>query len=383
MPAAQTTRSILQRVGLDIGSHSVKGVEVVERGSEIIVRSARAVPIPGVRARTNPFDHGSVVHAVRSLWSSAGFQTTAVAMGLPAEAVYIKWLHLEASSLEELDMTARAAAARGAPFPPEDVIVDYRVMTSRGRTGRNVHFVMLVAASAKAVDTLLDAAESAGLEPIAVDIGAVAALRSIEGRRKSAGTLWSGQPLAHCIIGAASTTIAVVRNGELEFARTVPVGGADFTERIVEHLSVSWSEAEKIKTTPGTRLTESGALVGSHAGQEVRVPCENVVGRLAREIQRSLRFFASQYAEGSYLGMIGSATMGGGGALLKGLDACLQQQGVEITGVVNPFAGFSIESERGLQQIGDTAPQFETALGLAVADYRSSGQAHTQTTLAA
>ncbi|MGC8863181.1 MAG: pilus assembly protein PilM, partial [Armatimonadota bacterium] len=99
--------------------------------------------------------------------------------------------------------------------------------------------------------------------------------------------------------------------------------------------------------------------------------CENVAGRLAREIQRSLRFFASQYAEGSYLGMVGSATISGGGALLKGLDACLEQQGVEISGIVNPFAGYSFDAERGLQHIGDAAPQFETAMGLAIADYWS------------
>jgi len=214
-------------------------------------------------------------------------------------------------------------------------------------------------------------------------MGAAAALRSLEVQRRSSGALWSGQPLAHCIVGARSTTITVVRGGELEFARTVPVGGADFTERIAEHLSVSWAQAEKIKTTRGTRLMEGGTMVGSHESQEVRIPCENVAGRLAREIQRSLRFFTSQYAEGSYLGMIGSATIGGGGALLKGLDVCLEQQGLEITGVVNPFAGFSVDAAAGLQHIGDAAPQFATAMGLAIGDYWSCQPAQAEIEFAA
>jgi len=201
MPAKHKTRSVSQRVGLDIGSHSVKGVEVVERGSEMVIRSACAVPIPGVKAKSDPRDHGSVVQA--------------------------------------------------------------------------------------------------------------------------------------------------------------------------------------IKTTPGTRLMENGVMVGSHQNREVRIPCENVAGRLAREMQRSLRFFTSQYAEGSYLGMIGSATMGGGGALLKGLDLCLEQQGIEITGIVNPFAGFSVDAEAGLQQIGDTAPQFATAMGLAIGDYWASAPAQMEIEFAA
>ncbi|MCX8052703.1 MAG: type IV pilus assembly protein PilM [Armatimonadetes bacterium] len=382
MPTKQKTRSITHRVGLDIGSHSVKGVEVVERGAEIVIRAARSTPIPGFRSKADPPDHSSVVQAVKTLWAAAGFGTNAVVLALPAESVYIKWLHLEASNPDELDITARAAAVRGAPFPADDAIVDYRVMTSHGRTGYNVHFVMLVAASATAVDSLLNVAESAGLEPIAVDVGTVAALRSFDAQKKSSSTLWSGQPLAHCILGAKSTTITVIRGGELEFARTVPVGGSDFTERIAEHLSITWQEAERIKISPGSRLLENGTMVTSHNSQEVRIPCDSVVARLAREIRRSLRFFTSQYAEGSYLGMIGSTTIGGGGALLRGLDTCLEQQGIEINGTVNPFAGFSVDAEGGLQ-IGDTASQFETAMGLAIADYAQNASVQMEMDFAA
>jgi type IV pilus assembly protein PilM len=363
--------TVSQRVGLDIGSHSVKGVEVVERGSETVIRSAGVAPISGLKSGDAPPDRAAVVHVIKTLWSSAGFETTNVVLALPADAVYIKWLHLEAADKEALDITARAAAARGAPFPADDAIVDYRVMSSQGHTGRSVHFVMLVAASAVAVDQLLDTAESAGLEPLAVDIGAAAALRSFETQKRSSSPLWSGQPLAHCIVGARNTTITVVRCGDLEFARTVPVGGGDFTDCIVEHLKVKWAEAEQIKHTPGARLTETGLMIVAYEKQDARIPCDNVVARLAREITRSLRFFTSQYAEGSYLGMIGSATLGGGGSLMRGLDACLEEQGIEITASVNPFAGYSVDAEAGLYQIGDAAPQFATAMGLAIGDHSS------------
>ena len=383
MLTKRKTKTVSQRVGLDIGSHSVKGVEVVERGSEVVIRSAGVVPIPGIRGKSDPPDLASMVQAIKNLWSSARFESTQTVLALSADSVYVKWLHLEASTWEQLDMTARAAATRGAPFPPNDAIVDYRVICSHGRTARNVHFVMLAAASSSAVDRLLNAAEGAGLEPVAVDISPVAALRCLDTHRKGSSPLWSGQPLAHCLVGAKNTTITVVRSGEPEFARTVPVGGADFTECVAEHLSLGWAEAEKVKGTPGTRLVESGVMVTSQGKDEVRVPCENVAGRLAREMQRSLRFFTSQYAEGSYLGMIGSATLGGGGALLKGLGSCLEQQGIEITGIVNPFAGFSVDAEAGVQQIGDAAPQFATAMGLAIGDYQAGDAAQTQIEFAA
>ncbi|MDH7601018.1 MAG: type IV pilus assembly protein PilM [Armatimonadota bacterium] len=357
------------RIGLDIGTHSVKGVEVVERGSELIIRAAQVVPILSTSNPNEPPTPDAIVHAVRTMLTTGGFQSNKVILALPPEAVYMKWLHLEASSPTELDETARVAAVRGAPFDPDDVVVDYRVLLPRARRGRNVHFVMLVAASASTIDTMLDLADRAGLEPVAVDVGPVAAARSIEDTTRRGSPLWSGQPRAHCIVGARSTTISVIRGDELEFARTVPVGGNDFTARIAERLSIDWEEAEKIKLSRGTRLLENATLVIATAEGEVSVPCDNVVGRLAREIQRSLRFFSSQYAEGSYLGIIGSTVLAGGGALLRGLDRALMYQGVEINSIADPFAGFSVDARPGLQSIGDFAAQFITAVGLAIGSY--------------
>lgn len=359
------------RIGLDIGSHTINGVEVVERGPETVIRSAGAATIPGLKGKQCSIDSGAVVQAVRNLCASAGFESGKCVLALPHDAVYVKWLHLEASDEEQLAETARAAAARGAPFPASDAIVDYRVLSSRGTTSRNVHFVMLLAASASAVDEMLNIAEGAGLEPLAVDFGASAALRSFDIHKRAANPLWSGQPRAHFIVGASSTVITVVRGGALEFARSVPVGGNDFTECIAEQAGVGWAEAERIKTTPGTRLVEGGTLVTSYDGGEMRINCDSAAGRLAREALRSLKFFRSQFAEGSYLGMIGPATLSGGGSLLKGIDTSLQEQGLDVTGTINPFTGLSVAAEGDIQQLSSSAPAYTTAIGLALGDYWS------------
>jgi len=372
MLGQQKTKHTSNRVGLDIGTHSITGVEVIERGAETVIRSAGSVAITGLKNKQDTPDTAAVTQAIRNLWSSAAFKSKKVVLALPSDAVYAKWLHLESPNEEELAMTARAAAARGAPFPATDAIVDYRVLSSRGSAARNVHFVMLVAASAAAVDDMLNLAESAGLEPLAVDISVASIIRSFETQKKVSNPLWSGQPQAHCQIGAHNTLITVVRDGAPEFARTVPVGGNDFTECIAEATGASWAEAEQTKITPGSRLTSGGILIAAHGGGEVKVPCENAVGRLAREIHRSLKFFRSQFAEGSYLGMTGAATLSGGGALLRGIDTCLEEEGIDISGTINPFGGFSVAAEgKGISNVVDSAAQYTTAVGLALGDYWS------------
>lgn len=286
-------------------------------------------------------------------------------MSLPSESVYLKWLHLEAPNEEELDSTARSAAARGAPFPASDAVVDYRVLSSQRAGSNMVYFVMLVAASAAALDRLLDTAGAAGLHPLAVDVGPVAVLRGVNGRHRGSDQLWSGQPLAHCQIGASSTLMTVTRGGVLEFARAVAVGGNDFTQCIMDETGLSRHEAEAAKLSPGSRITPDGAFVA----EDIKVACEGAIGRLAREIHRSLKFFTSQFAEGSYLGMTGTASLSGGGALLRGIDASLERQGIEVSGLVNPFAGFSVAAEgKGITDAHESAPRYTMAMGLAVAN---------------
>lgn len=232
---------------------------------------------------------------------------------------------------------------------------------------------MLVAASSSALDAMLDMAQSAGLETIAVDIAVAAAVRSFATQKKAAGPLWSDQPLAHCIVGAHDTTIAVVRGDTLEFSRTVPVGGDDFTQCVAEHTGAGWAEAESIKVSPGARLEANGIMTAPVGGGEASIPCEPVIGRLAREIHRSLRFFSSQFPEASYLGMIGATTLSGGGALLRGLDSCLRDQGLDVAGTINPFVGYSVAVEEGgVQHAGDAAAAYTTAVGLAIGNYWSN-----------
>jgi len=367
-------RSIFHRVGLDIGSHAVKGVEVVERLSETIVRSVGSVAMPGINARSSTGNTSATVNAIKTLWGTAAFETNRVVLALPSEAVYTKWLNLEASSEDELDSIARSTAARGAPFSPSDAIIDYRVISSRFTASRKVHFVMLAAASSSAVDELLDVVEKAGLDPVAADIGSVAALRSCSALWETKSSLWGGQPTAHCIIGAKSTTIMVGRDGALELARTVPVGGNDFTQNIADELKIDWAVAEKMKTDMGTWLSEDGTLVALGAGGEIRVSCVSTLNHLSREIKRSLKFFSSQFAEGSYLGLIGTVTLSGGGALLRGVEGCLQKQGVDAKRIINPFLGFAVDSgATGIEQVGDETAAYTTAMGLAIGDYSISG----------
>ena len=359
-----------QRVGLDIGSHTIKAVEVVEHASGLTIRAAGSAAIWQGGPRERSSDRCILPQLIGSLWSSAKFESKSVLLSLPPNATYLKWLRMECADDEDLDNLARSAAVRGVPFPAEDAIADYRILSREATGSGNAYHVILAAASASAVDSAIDIVERAGLNLLAVDVGVSAALRSLETEKSVGGALWSGQPRAHCIVGATSTSVGVMREGTLEFARAVPVGGNDLTQCIADRLGLGFAEAEALKTSPSSRLMDEGTLVTSHNGADAQIPMGSIIERLGREIARSLRFFSSQFAEGSYLGMTGTTTLSGGSSLLKGIDTCLKRHGVDVTGIVNPFAGFTAEAEgSSVEQVGGHSTTYTTAMGLAIWDY--------------
>ena len=109
------------KVGLDIGTHSVKGVEVSSQGSEVAVRSAGSVVLPNSEIKHALHDASTLTHAIKSLWSSARFGTKRVAIALPPDAVYLKWMHTDAPDDGELDNIAHTTGPRGAPFSGEEI----------------------------------------------------------------------------------------------------------------------------------------------------------------------------------------------------------------------------------------------------------------------
>lgn len=351
-----------QRVGLDIGSHSVKGVEVAEVDMGTVIRSTGLSVIPRSSRCSKPEGRSAVIRSIKNMWSAARFSTRKVALALPASAVYTSWTDIYASDDDELDKLARTKAADETPFPAEETIIDYRVMRNKPADSEDKHFVMLVAAHSPAVNSALDLATDAGLDPIAVDIDFMASQRGLGSPVSDDSQLWGNQPNAHCIIGATSTVVTIARGEYIEFARSIPIGGDDFTECVAARASVDWPTAEWIKADPSTHITDNGNISTYVSDTVIYIPCSDVLSRLSEEILRSIRCFSGGFPEGSYLGTINSVTVSGGGSMMSGLCEALRSHGVELrreTGVGH----FSLPTAQ--------TPLYSTALGLALGGYGS------------
>ena len=132
-------------VGLDIGSSSVKAIELKPAGRALRVAAYGAEPIPPDNIVDGAvIDGTSVADAIRRLLDRVAPKSREVAASLSGNAVIVKKIGLPMMTEEELGESIRWEAEQYIPFDTQDVNLDYQILESDA--GRGAMDVLLVAA---------------------------------------------------------------------------------------------------------------------------------------------------------------------------------------------------------------------------------------------
>ena len=135
-------------VGLDIGTSSVKAVELKDlgkgKGHQLV--SIGMEPLsPEAIVDGTIMDSGLVVDAISSLFTSNKIKSADVAMSLSGHSVIIKKINLPLMSPEELAESIQWEAEQYIPFDVEDVSIDYQVLDGSSTAAEGTMDVLLVA----------------------------------------------------------------------------------------------------------------------------------------------------------------------------------------------------------------------------------------------
>jgi type IV pilus assembly protein PilM len=340
-------------VGVDIGSNAVRAVEVTghDTAKPVITRQHEvALPDTSVR-RGEVLEVATVTTALRRLWSSGGFKTKDVVLGLGGPRIFARDLSVPKAPLAQIRESLPFQVQDLLPVPVSDALLDfYPIAEEVGEHGPAVRG-MLVAAIKEAVDANVAAVIGAGLRPVHVDLLAFALSRALAPRRTAQGRD------VIVSMGASTTDIVVVDDGVPHFVRTIPNGGDDITRTLAARLQISPEQAENAKRLIGM----GGPMLRAEDRPALEVIYE-VVGELLNAIRSTLSYFATAKPEE----MPRRILLSGGGALLVGLPTALS----EVTGlpvvVAEPFG--AVQRSKGAaaadreQQLSYTAA-FGLALG--------------------
>ncbi|MGE5336381.1 MAG: pilus assembly protein PilM [Gemmatimonadota bacterium] len=339
-------------IGLDIGSSSVKIVELSEPSVGTVRLERYAIePLPRGAVVDGNIDKIDVVaEAVKRAWRRSGTKFKNVAMALPASAVITKRIALPANLREqELEMQVESEANQYIPFALDEVSLDFQVLGPIPNAPDDVE-VLIAASRKEKVEDRMAVAQAAGLKPVVVDVESYAMRSALQRLINQLPNNGEGLVIAVFYMGANSTSVTVMHDGEAIYEREQPFGGQQLTGDIARTYGIPADEAEQKK--------RSGDLPANYE-TDVLKP---FVDAAVTEITRALQFFftSTPYTR------IDQIMLAGGSAVLPGLADALMERAQVPTSVISPFKGMEISPNIRDKQLRLDAPALLTPCGLAM-----------------
>lgn len=339
-------------VGVDIGSSSVKAVQLRKRRGHCELVSVGVADLPAdAVVEGSIMDALSVSGAIQKVFDENHIKTRSVATSVSGSSVVVKRITVPTAPEQELAATIPAEAQHQLAFDPSELNLSYQVL-GPGQAPNTLD-VMLVAARREKVSNYTDVLSQAGRKPSVVDVDAFALENAFEAGYEPP----PDQTCALLNLGASITNVNIVRNGIPLFTRDIPVGGKQYTEALQKALDLSFDEAEHLKL--GQEMPQVSPDARKAALQAVST-------NLVAEIQRTFSFFRQ---------MTGAETidriyLAGGTARIDGLAERVQEELKVPVEVLDPLRQIQVSSDEfDAQYIADLAPRLAVAVGLALRSF--------------
>jgi type IV pilus assembly protein PilM len=342
-----------QCIGLDIGSSSIKLVQVKPSRKSYTLQNFGIEPLPpGAIVDGAISNLGGVSESIRNLAKRIHLRGKDVALAVSGNSVIIRRLQIPAMEGAALAEQMEWEVKQNVPYSRDEVIVDWEVLVPRTSDGQME--VVLVAAKREIVEQYVEAVKQAGLNPVIVDTDAFAMQNAVE---TSAG-FPADETVAVINVGAHFSTIVIVHGGQPVFHRNLAAGGDTFTEAIRHRLAVGIDGAEAYKVGGG--VNSAGADV---VPQEVHRVLAQISEQVSSEFQRTIDFYLGD-AVGASLGRV---FLTGGSALVPQLPKAIQDRARVPVAIFDPFASITVDSRRfDVEYLRANAPVATVAFGLAL-----------------
>lgn len=359
-------------IGLDIGTNTFRGVQIVSATGKPRLEKYGAIKVPlGAVVEGEIVDVEAASFTLSQLWKSAGFNSKEVIIGLASPRVVVRLIDLPFMNEEELQNALKYQAQDYIPIPLEEAILDAKIVGEfLNENEEKMIEVLLVAAQKDLINNIVKATEAVGLKPQVIDLSGFAIVRSLLPEQSFFGGEEEGGSVVGLInISAGNSNIVVVDQGTPKFARNTPIGGNDLTQTLADTLGLQYEEAEELKIKVGLPVSEIEAVaeqlpenLKSHVDSAQSV-IENYINQLAAEIRRSLDYYLTQVKQ---IKTIEELIVSGGGAHLKGLNSYLEKilQVKVVTG--QPLQNFELGKKIVEAEVKKDEASLAISLGLAL-----------------
>lgn len=337
-------------IGIDIGSSSVKLIQLSNSGKNYRVEAFAVEPVPeGAVSEGVISEPEQIADSIKKAIQRGGFKAKNCAMAVSGSAVITKIINLPSDlSEEDIEGQIEVEAGQYIPFPREEVSLDFEVM---GPSPRNADLleILLAASKTEHVDTRLEVAELVGLSVSVVDVEAYAIANAFGLVRKATG-MDEAETIGVLNIGSTVSSMIVLRGDRSIYSREHNFGGHQLIEECMRRYGMDAEQAS---------FLQRGEEPPAGFEDEVLEPFrQNVI----QQISRALQFYSSS----SEYSSISTLFITGGGASIPGLaEAVGNEVGISCE-VADPLKDLRVAPKVNAKALDQARPALTTACGLAL-----------------
>src|SRR5262245_2218446 len=337
-------------VGLDIGSSSLKAVELIKfKNSYQLSRFAYASLPPDAVVDGAIMDSPGIAETIKRSFQEAKFKAQGVATGVSGHSVIVKRVLIPAATPDEVESSIQFDAEQYIRFDIAEVNLDYQIVDPGAMATEDAGMeVVLVGAKKDKIENHTSVITRAGRTPELVDMYGCALQNAFEANY----TVRPNAPVALLNIGASLMNINITKGGMPLFIRDVSVGGNQYTDILQKELQLSFQEAEDLKL---------GRTGGSET-EMVQPLLESITEMLIMEVQKTFDFFRETYPSET----ISQILISGGTARMFGLAEKIQDTFGYPTEILDPFRSIELGPKIDAQHVTSLGPALTVAVGLAL-----------------
>ncbi len=336
-------------VGLDLGSNSIKVVELAKTGNKQfkLVNGGIIATPPASLFSESTIEQEAVSSAIKHLLKEAKINNNEVRVALPEAQVFTLVIETPPISEKELASSINWEAEQYIPMPLDEVVLDWKILV-QGKKTNEKNQVLLVAAPKRVIEKYQYILDKADLNPLCLETELIATSRALM------GSVPQLKNLMIVNMGAETTDFSLLNEGTLLFTRSVATGGLAFTRAIKQNLQLEESQAEEYKKAYGL---EEDKLEGKVAN--ILKP---LVSSIVAELEKGVSFYHEKFPDRQ----IEVILLAGGSSLLPGLiPFIVDKLGIE-TQIGNPFSFVSIDNKLAPNFNLSQSAVYTVATGLAM-----------------
>ncbi len=390
-------------IGLDIGTHSVKAVQMSRSSGRLCVDEVGYALIDRNLVNADPIQ--AHANAVREALAHMPVPNCYLVAALPGQTVVIRYPRLSEKSRTNLAEAVMREAGQNIPYDLNEVQLDWALLDETKEGEETQIKVLLVAAKHEVIDSRVQILNATELSAWVLGVDSLALADAAE----ACGMLRAGETVAMLNVGLTSASIHFIKDGISNFIRDVSWGARELVQAIAKDRRCDFQEAERVLLDFGAPKPAAPAPVetpiappaakkelslddpfGPPGGGSLLDPLDDEVAptpapsssfslgdahrdlrevlagpltRMVSEVRRSFDYYEHQLYERPVDRLI----LTGGGASLPLLAQVLNEElGVDTVEVADPSKStLFLGDDAATMDLRERPAQFMVALGLA------------------